>query len=427
MKKFKKSINRKLKKINRNFKKIAKENIVFRKIYRASFNMFHRIKFNIRGIGIKPDSKTVVFSTFQGKTFADNPKAIYLHMLSNPLFKDYKFIWAFKNAKKYRYLKENPNTDVVKIKSKKYEKALHGAKYWITNHRISDYVYPSKKQVYLQCWHGTPLKRLGFDLEKLNNAINTANDMKIKYRVEAKKFTAMVSPSHFATEKFISCFNLEHMHKQDCIIESGYPRNDFLYNYTEEDIKGIKKRLGIESCNKKIILYAPTWRDNQHTLGKGYTYKSEVDFEKLQKELQDDHIILFRAHYFVSNSFDFEKYQGFIYDVSSFDDINELYVIADMLITDYSSVFFDYANLKRPIAFYMYDLEAYRDDIRGFYINLDELPGNILRTEEELIEEIKSIESNWQYNEKYVKFNNKYNYLDDGNASERVVETIFKN
>ena len=173
-----------------------------------------------------------------------------------------------------------------------------------------------------------------------------------------------------------------------------------------------------------MILYAPTWRDNQHQSGVGYTYKTEVDFEKLQKELGQDYIILFRAHYLVANEFNFEKYKGFIYDVSKIDDINELYIISDILITDYSSVFFDYANLKKPIIFYMYDFEQYKNDIRGFYIDLKELPGNIAKTEDELIKEVRQISDNFKYNKTYEEFNRKYNYLDNGEATIRVVKEI---
>ena len=277
----------------------------------------------------------------------------------------------------------------------------------------------------MQCWHGTPLKKLGYDIDKTDNALNTLKELRYKYNIDAKKFKYMLSPSKFATEKFITAFNLKELgKKEDCIIEEGYPRNDFLYNYTEIDIANIKKKLNIENTDKKIILYAPTWRDNQHQAGIGYTYKTEVDFEKLQKELGQDYIILFRAHYFVSNSFNFERYKGFIYDVSKFDDINELYIVSDMLITDYSSVFFDYANLKRPIIFYMYDFEQYKDSIRGFYIDLKKLPGSITKTEDELIKEIKKMNNSFKYNKIYEEFNKKYNYLDDGKATERTVVNV---
>ena len=176
--------------------------------------------------------------------------------------------------------------------------------------------------------------------------------------------------------------------------------------------------------DKKVILYAPTFRDNQHQSGMGYTYQTEVNFQLLQEKLQDQYIILFRAHYLVANSFDFEKYQGFIYNVSDYDDINELYVISDFLITDYSSVFFDYANLKRPILFYMYDLEEYKEELRGFYIDISELPGEIAQTEQELLKLIENTKD-FVYNEKYQAFHEKYNYLDDGQATKRVVNKIF--
>ena len=234
---------------------------------------------------------------------------------------------------------------------------MQKAKYWIFNYRVADHQYPKKNQIYVQCWHGTPLKKLGYDLENTDNAMNSKKEIRFKYKTDAKKINYFLSPSKFATERFISAWNLKEIKKEGCIIEEGYPRNDFLYNYTKQDLSKIKEKLNINNINKKVILYAPTWRDNQHQSGVGYTYKTEVDFEKLQKELGQDYIILFRAHYLVANEFNFEKYKGFIYDVSKIDDINELYIISDILITDYSSVFFDYANLKKPIIFYMYDFE----------------------------------------------------------------------
>mgnify|MGYP000910123033 CR=1 FL=1 len=110
-----------------------------------------------------------------------------------------------------------------------------------------------------------------------------------------------------------------------------------------------------KTLRKKVILYAPTWRENQHLPGEGYQFQLPVDFKRWREVLGDEYVILFRAHYFISNSFDFVAFSGFVYDVSQMDDINPLYLAADVLITDYSSVFFDYANLRRPILFFMYD------------------------------------------------------------------------
>ena len=198
--------------------------------------------------------------------------------------------------------------------------------------------------------------------------------------------------------------------------------NSCICQRLETHFEQMKNKLGISGIKKKIILYAPTFRDNQHESGTGYVYRTEVDFDKLQEALSDEYIILFRPHYFVANQFDFTKYRGFIYDVSDIDDVKELYIISDLLITDYSSVFFDYAILKRPILFYMYDLEEYADDIRGFYLDLKELPGPIIQNEEDLIRVIKT--GNPDASLTYPNFNKKFNSLEDGNASRRVIERL---
>lgn len=403
---------------------ISKKNKFIRKILRTIINIKNKIYFKLNTIGINTDEKTVIFGCFNGRSYCDSPKAIYKYMLTDRRFEEFNYIWVFKEPNKHKYLEENKNTKVISVKGKKYVQAMAKAKYWIFNYKIPDYIYPKKDQIFVQCWHGTPLKRLGCDLQHFDNALNTIEGMKKRYNEETKKFSYFLSPSKFASEKFISIWNMKENKKQDCVLELGYPRNDYLYNYTENDIKTIKSKLGIENCTKKILLYAPTYRDNQHTSGIGYTYKTEVDFDKLKEELSGEYIILFRSHWLVANLFDFEKYKDFIYNVSDYDDIDELYVVSDLLITDYSSVFFDYANLKRPILFYMYDLEEYRDNIRGFYLDIEDLPGPILKTEEELIENIKTISEDF-YNEKYKKFNDKFNYLDDGQASKRVVDKIF--
>lgn len=409
--------------LKKNLTQLAKKNLIFRYILRKSIYIYRFCQYKFLSIGKKIDNKLIIFACYGGKAYACSPKAIYEYMQTNKKYKEYEFIWAFKDVDQYKFLEENNNTKVVKINSKEYKKYMVQAKFWIFNYKIPEYIYPKKTQVFLQCWHGTPLKRLGCDLTHFDNALNTAKGMKKRYQIEAKKFKFFLSPSKFASEKFISAWDLRNIGNENIILEEGYPRNDFLFKYNKKDIENIKKQLGIIS-DKKIILYAPTYRGNQHEAGVGYVYRQEVDFEKLQQELGDEFIVLFRPHYLVANQFQFEKFSGFVYDVSKVDDINELYVISDMLITDYSSVFFDYANLKRPIIFHMYDLEHYRDKSNGFYLNIEELPGNITRTDDQLINEIKNVANKFSYTEKYKNFNEKYNYLDDGQASKRVIEKV---
>ncbi len=407
------------------FINLVKKNVMLRKIARNLMNIKGYAIYKKNSFLQKTDNNIIVFASFNGKAYSDSPKAIYEKLIKKEQYKNYTFVWGFNNSDDYKWLEKNSNTIIVKFMSTTYQKYLAKAKYWIFNFRVADYIYPKKKQIFVECWHGTPLKRLGYDIENTTNVMNSKKEIMKRYKMDAKKFTYFISPSKFASEKFMSAWNLKKINKENIIVEEGYPRNDYLYTYTIDDAKKIKEKLGIANDDRKIILYAPTWRDNQHTANIGYTYKTEIDFEKLQQELSNKYIILFRAHYLIANTFEFDKYSDFIYDVSSIDDINELYVISDILITDYSSVFFDYANLKRPIIFYMYDLETYRDDIRGFYFDINELPGNIVKTEKELVDEVLNISaSEFEYNEKYKKFNEKYNYLDDGNATERVIKKI---
>lgn len=406
-------------------KEIAKKSSFLRVLARNIVYGVQKMEYRSHGKKYSIDEKLVVFSAYDGRNYACSPKAVYEYMLGRDEFLDYNFIWLFADPQKHKYLEENRNTKVISNRGAECEAYLHQAKYWIFNFRAVDYWLPTKEQIYVQCWHGTPLKRLGYDITNSDNAMNSVGEIQSKYRTDAARFKYMVSPCQYVTEKFTSAWNLKETGKQDAILEIGYPRNDFLCKYTEEDIVRVKKNLEIENVQKKILLYAPTWRDNQHDASKGYVYKNPVDFKYLQEKLGDEYIILFRAHYLVANSFDFSMYKDFLYDVSSYDDINELYIISDMLITDYSSVFFDYAILERPMLFYMYDMEEYRDEMRGFYLDVSELPGPIVTDEKSLVSEISDAQKHGVDCENVKEFNKKFNLKNDGNAAERLVQIIF--
>lgn len=372
----------------------------------------------------KPDENLIIFEAYMGRQYDCNPKAIYQELL-NKKDSNFKYVWAFKKPEKFSFLEKNKNTEIVKYGSKEYYKTYAKAKFFISNSRIPEIILKKRNQIYIQTWHGTPLKKLGFDIEVAGgNAMNSIKDIQKKYQNDSKRYNYMISPSKFCTEKFISAFQIKN---ENILKEIGYPRNDYLYTYKKNEIKKIKSELNIPS-NKKIILYAPTWRDNEHLSGVGYTYTLHLDFDKLKKEFEKEYIILFRSHYFVANQFDFSKYKGFVYNVSNYHDINELYVISDLLITDYSSVFFDFANLNKPILFYMYDYDFYKNNLRDFYIDLNLLPGPIIKEEIELIKEIKNLHFYEQrFHKKYQKFNKTFNYLNDGNASQRLIETCLLN
>ena len=407
--------------------KLAKKNKSLRRFMKGLYKTYKRTVYLKYYITNKTKNNVVLFESFMGRAYSDSGKALYQEMINEEFFDNFTFVWAFKEPEKYEFLKKNKNTIVIKYGSKDFMKYMAKAKYWITNSRLPEYLIKKRKQKYIQCWHGTPLKRLGFDIKiEGGNALNSIKEIKQKYEDDARRYNYMLSPSKFCTEKFISAFNLKKLKKQKCIVELGYPRNDFLFKYTNEYVLALKEKLGIPK-DKKVILYAPTWRDNQHTAGVGYTYNLNIDFDKFREKLEDKYVIIFRTHYFVSNSFDFEKYKGFIFNMSDHDDVNDCYILSDILITDYSSVFFDFANLKRPMIFYMYDLDEYQGKLRDFYFPLDKLPGPIVKTEEELLNAILNVdEDKNKFSDKYNEFNGEFNYLDSADCSKRVIDKIFK-
>lgn len=139
--------------------------------------------------------------------------------------------------------------------------------------------------------------------------------------------------------------------------------------------KDLRKKLGIPE-DKKTILYAPTWRDDEH-YGKGeYKFTLALDLKLMMEKLSDEYVVLLRTHHYIADNIDTTGLEGFVYNLSKYDDISEIYLISDICITDYSSVFFDFANLKRPVLFYTYDIEKYKNQLRGFYIDMNtEVPG----------------------------------------------------
>ncbi len=404
------------KQINKLIKKFGQKNRLIFKIYKWFFKRKRSNFFDKYKKSIPINDKIIVFESFQGRLYACSPKAMYLAALNDERFSDYTFIWAVRDVKKYAFLTENANTKLVKYGSYDYMKKLAEAKYWVVNSTLPVYITPGSEHVLVQTWHGTPLKRLGCDIKKQGNNGQKLSEIYNQYRTQGEIITFFPSPSEFYTEKIGSAYD----QGKEKFIECGYPRNDFLFSYTEDDVKRIKEQLGIPE-NKKVILYAPTFRDNMHERGRGFHYDIGIDFDMLKREFSEDYVILFRAHYFIIDKFNFDKYDGFIYNVSAHDDINELYIISDMLLTDYSSVFFDYANLKRPVMFFMYDFEEYKNNLRDFYLEMSELPGPIVYKNEELCAMIRETEKNFVYDEKYRKFNERFNTYNDASSSFRAL------
>lgn len=355
----------------------------------------------------------IIFESFRGDYYTDSPKYLYEYLYNN--FKDkYEFVWVIndKNTK----IPGNPKK--VKRFSREFYKELASSKYWVINGRQAGRLKKKPEQIIVSTWHGTPLKRLGLDID---NIYSGSPQIKKTYAKNAREWKYLVSPNEYTTNILKSCFAYDGE-----ILETGYPRNDILYNANDETINKLKDNLNLPK-DKKIILYAPTWRDDEfYDIGQ-YKFQLKLDLNKLKESISDEYIILIRTHYFIADKLDLRDYKGFAVDVSRYDDIAELYLISDILITDYSSVFFDFANLRRPILFYTYDLDKYQNMLRGFYIDIHtEVPGPLVFTTEEIIDKIKNIDKlNEEYKERYDEFYERFCSVDDGNASKRIVEKVW--
>lgn len=353
----------------------------------------------------------ILFETFMAKNYSDSPKYIYEYIAQN--HPEYECVWAINDGAKIPY-----GAKTVKRFSFQYAYYLAVSKYLVFNVRPPLWYRKREEQVFLETWHGTPLKRLVFDQEEVTSA---SPKYKQQFYRQRKDWDFLVSANPFSTKTFRSCFLYEGE-----MLEYGYPRNDILYWPNKDEIaQQLKEKLGIPK-DKKTILYAPTWRDDQHYGSGQYKFELALDLKLMKERLQDDYVVLLRTHHYISDHIDVSGLGDFVINLSSYDDISEIYLISDICITDYSSVFFDYANLKRPILFYTYDFDKYKNQLRGFYIDMNtEVPGPLLYTSEQVVRAIEDIdEITEEYKERYDQFYDRFCCYDDGHASEHVAEAM---
>ena len=372
------------------------------------------------------DEKAVFFESFSGGSYGCSPKAIYKEMCADDRFDDWTFYWSFRiNGQPFLdEALELGRAVVVRPGSDEYYDALASCKYWVRNNRVAEFAYPRDEQVYVQTWHGTPLKALGLDAKEVKGgSYNSGMELARQNIVDMHKWTYLISPSPYTSKCLSSAFAISEDRAKSIIVEEGYPRNDDIVNRSAsaEMQNVVKRHLGLP-LDKKMLLYAPTWRDDQRDADGNYYFDLSLDLNAMKKALGKEWAILVRLHSLVKNRFDLSRWSGFAYDASDVNDINDLYCISDALCTDYSSVFFDFANTGRPIYFFVPDYEHYKSELHDFYIDMDETPGPKCQTTDELIAKLKGYDG-WMdmYGNAYANFKSRFCPWDDGNVSKRVV------
>ncbi|TCI46132.1 glycosyltransferase [Exiguobacterium sp. SH3S2] len=361
----------------------------------------------------------VLFESFLGRSYSDNPKAIYQRLIKKR--PDMDAVWIFSSPPSSEIAEQCPNW--VLKNSMRYFYYMARAEYWVFNTRQPLSLFKPEHTTYLQTWHGTPLKKLGLDMDEVHMAGTNTARYKRNFYKQAQQWDYLISPNHYSSAIFRSAFGFSNQ-----LLEVGYPRNDVLYNANDDhQIKLLKEELNLPK-NKKIILYAPTWRDDEFIKKGNYRFDLKLELSRMQKALGEEYIVLLRMHYLISENIDTKQYEGFVYDFSNYHDISDLYLISDLLITDYSSVFFDYAHLNRPIIFFAYDLEKYASTLRGFYFNFEEIvPGPLYTNTNEIVDYIKNIDTlEKTYENRIELFNQTFCHLDNGEAAEKVIDTVFK-
>ncbi|GAA3060149.1 hypothetical protein GCM10017562_26370 [Streptomyces roseofulvus] len=359
-----------------------------------------------------PLRDSVLYISYNGKQYSDSPRAIHEELLRRGA--DVEHLWLVRDGQV-----ELPDTvQPVRFQGREWYEALARSRYIITNAHLPHWIRRRAGQVIVQTWHGTMLKKIGLDIDAPKFDPNY-HERLVK---EAESWNILVSSNRFSTPILKRAMGYNGL-----IAETGYPRNDYLYaEDRDERAAEVKAKLGLPA-DKKVVLYAPTWRDDlSHARGQ-FKFDLRVDLEDARRRLGDDHVFLIRRHSNIVDSIPGAG-NGFVYDVSEYPDIADLYLAADIMITDYSSVMFDYAHLRRPMLFFTYDLEHYRDRLRGFYFDFEnDAPGPLVETSDDLLTAIREIdEVQVAYQEKYDEFHHQFCDLDDGHAAGRVADLMFK-
>lgn len=342
---------------------ILKHNSAIQTLYRVIMSFV----FRVWGLFIKTDENLALFVSFMGLNFNDSPKAIYDYMQAHTEYKNYRCVWAFEDPSKFADL------ETVKIDTPAYFKTALRAKYWITNTNIERGLHFKKKeQKYLNTWHGIALKYIGNDVAGRNDF----NFDTVDHLCVCGDYDERVYKTAFRA-------------KESSYLKVGLPRNEELWDVSDEKKAEMRTKLGIPA-DKKVILYAPTWRESTDG-GKSYEIKPPINFNEWKKQLGEEYVVLFRAHHQTTKVLGVQ-YDEFVREASSYPAVNDLMIAADILITDYSAIAFDYSILCRPIFCYAYDYDTYLAE-RGTYFQIDDkYPNKSCRTEDELLRRIKGID-----------------------------------
>ena len=341
-----------------------------------------------------------VFSASE-KGYADSPRGIEAEMLRRGM--PIRRQWLLPDG-----AQAPDGVEMVPAGTDAARAALEAADYIVSNTYLLQRFETKPGALYVQTWHGTPLKRIGHNINLPRHLL----EYEVTSRDDARRWDYLIAPNAFTAD----IMRTEYPGPE--VLETGYPRNDLLLAADAEERRAsLRAQLGIS--DEVAVLYAPTFRDDDLSVRFG------LDPATLGPLLDPGHVVLARSHINTGGggaSADHPAWR----DVTGWPDIADLYLAADVLITDYSSCMFDFAVTGKPQLFYTYDLEDYRDRLRGFYFDFEaEAPGPLLRTPEQVAAALHDLGSvSAEFAQRYEAFRARFCHWDDGRAGARVVDAM---
>ncbi|GAA1940029.1 hypothetical protein GCM10009837_77700 [Streptomyces durmitorensis] len=343
----------------------------------------------------------------------DSPRAVHEELMRRGA--DVEHLWVTQDQQ----TKVPDGAKGVEEHSAAWYEALARCRRIVTAGHLPDFFERRDGQTVVQTWNGAPLKRIGTDLTDTLYADHGHLDVLPKL---SRQWDVLVSPNRFSTPHLGRALAYEGE-----VMEAGSPRNDVLFSEDRGKVaERVRRELDIDP-GKRVILYAPTYRDHLAYSPGRFRYEPALDLAAARDVLGDDHVLLVRKHPLTAG-----RLPGagapFVRDVSSHPRTAELLLISDVLVTDYSSLMFDFAHTGRPMLFHAYDLEHYRDTVRGFYLDFEtSAPGPLLASTGEVVDALRDLDSvTARHAEAYAAFREAYCDLDDGRASARVAERLMR-
>lgn len=356
---------------------LLKHNSIAQKLYISIGSSF----FRVLGLFIKKRDNLVVLSSLIGKSYGDSPRVLFEAMKRDPRFSSCSYVWAFDDVTKYKV----DGAEVVSLNSLTYFIRLLQSTIWINNVAAARNLrIKPHYTTYLNTMHGVSV------LKKDGNAQKNRNDYDrsdVDFQCTCCKEDDIVFCRDFKV-------------KPNAIVRCGMPRNDYLYCITDEDCLNAKRRFQLP-LDKRVILYAPTWRDNEK-----YEFEMPLDLAYWREKLGEKFVLLIRAHHLVMDTLSVQ-FDDFVRDGTVVKDASDLLPAIDIVITDYSSIAIDFSILERPIYSYAYDYIDYQSN-RGSYLDINDVfEGNVFYTQHDIVTHI--MEDHWDEDtKKSIRIKNRF-------------------